>query len=374
MIDPKSASQTIRSEFSGAFGVPDSLLKGLNSAFDDFESTFHQITANEGAAVGMAVGAFLATGKPALVYMQNSGLGNALNPLVSLASKEVYGVPLVLLVGWRGEPGGSDEPQHKLQGSRTVDILEAIQIPWEVAAASTEEFTKQLERMKQLSVSSSNPTALLIRAGSFSSHSQVPEPSMDVSHEVMSRERAVEIVANFDPTGYFFATTGMLARELYEIRENHGDPHSRDFLVIGGMGHVAAIAHGFARLKNKGAVYCLDGDGSMLMHMGSSAVLASETQAKITHIVFNNRCHDSVGGQPTPTRKLDLAKVASTFGYSESYKVSTPDELEDALAESRAARGATFIEIAIRPGARDGLGRPKSAPSQMIRDFLEAQV
>ncbi len=374
MIDSQIASLIIRSEFSGAFGVPDSLLKGLNAAFDDFESSFHQITANEGAAVGMAIGAYLATGVPALVYMQNSGLGNALNPLVSLASQEVYGVPLVLLVGWRGEPGVSDEPQHKLQGSRTRELLDAIQIPWEVAEDSTEEFKSQLQRMRQLSVHISNPTALLVRAGSFSSNSAVAKPSMTVQNELMSRERALEIVAEFDPEGYYIATTGMLARELYEIRENQGRYHNQDFLVIGGMGHVAAISHGFARLRNKGVVYCLDGDGSMLMHMGSSAVLASEREAKIIHIVFNNGCHDSVGGQPTPTNQLDFAKLAQALGYSLSIQVRTPRELESALTESKKAKGATFIEIVVRPGARKDLGRPKNPPSQMMQKFLEAQV
>ena len=294
-------------------GVPDSLLKSFCAYVTDTCEKNHVITANEGGAVGLAAGYYLVTGKPALVYMQNSGQGNAVNPLASLADPDVYSIPMVLLVGWRGEPGVKDEPQHAKQGKVTVSLFETLGIPTEILpddeAAALELTRKMVERAK----AESRPVALVVRKGLFAEY-KLQNKKPDIA--TLPREQAIEGVLRALPKdAVVVSTTGMISREVYETRERLGQDHSRDFLTVGSMGHASMIALGIAKAQPHRRVYCLDGDGASIMQMGNMAIVGQSGCSNLTHIVFNNAAHDSVGGQPTVGGAINLMSVAAALGY-----------------------------------------------------------
>lgn len=322
-------------------GVPDSLLKSFCAYVTDNCGEKHVIAANEGGAVGLAAGHYLATGKPALVYMQNSGQGNAVNPLCSLADTDVYSIPMVLLVGWRGEPDVKDEPQHVKQGKVTVSLFETLGIPTEVLpddeSAALELTRKMVERAK----TESRPVALVVRKGLFAEY-KLQNKKPDIAS--LPREQAIEGVLRALPEyAVVVSTTGMISREVYETRERLGQDHSRDFLTVGSMGHAIMIALGIARSQPTRPVFCLDGDGASIMQMGNMAIAGQSGCSNLTHIVFNNAAHDSVGGQPTVGGSIDLPAIAASCGYN---REGSP----------------IFKEIKVAKGARKDLGRPKEPP------------
>ena len=322
-------------------GVPDSLLKSFCAYVTDNCGENHIITANEGGAVGLAAGHYLATGKPALVYMQNSGQGNAVNPLASLADPDVYSIPMVLLVGWRGEPGIKDEPQHVKQGKVTISLFETLGIPTEVLPDDEVAALAVTQRMAERAKTESRPVALVVRKGLFAEY-KLKNKKPDIAE--LPREQAIEAVLKSLPEGaVVVSTTGMISREVYETRERLGQDHSRDFLTVGSMGHAIMIALGIARAQPTRKVFCLDGDGAGIMQMGNLAIAGQSGCTNLTHIVFNNAAHDSVGGQPTVGGAVDLPAIASACGYNR----------EGAPA---------FKEIKVAKGARKDLGRPKEPP------------
>lgn len=322
-------------------GVPDSLLKNFCAYVTDTCSNNHVIAANEGGAVGLAAGHYLATGKPALVYMQNSGQGNAVNPLCSLADPDVYSIPMVLLVGWRGEPGVKDESQHVKQGKVTVSLFETLGIPTEILPDDDESAADVTWKMVERAKAESRPVALIVRKGLFAEY-KLQNKKPDIAS--LPREQAIEDVLKSLPNdAVVVSTTGMISREVYETRERLGQDHSRDFLTVGSMGHAIMIALGIAKSQPNRPVYCLDGDGASIMHMGNMAIAGQSGCANLTHIVFNNAAHDSVGGQPTVGGAIDLPAIAASCGYN---REGTP----------------TFKEIKVAKGARKDLGRPKEPP------------
>lgn len=358
-------------------GVPDSLLKSFCAYVTDNCGENHVIAANEGGAIGLAAGHYLATGKPALVYMQNSGQGNAVNPLCSLADPDVYSIQMVLLVGWRGEPGGKDEPQHIKQGKVTVSLFKTLDIPTEVLpddeAAALEVTRKMVERAK----AESRPVALIVRKGLFAEY-KLQNKSPDIA--VLPREQAIEAVLKSLPDdAVVVSTTGMISREVYETRERFGQDHSRDFLTVGSMGHASMIAMGIAKSQPSRKVFCLDGDGASIMQMGNMAIVGQSGCSNLTHIVFNNAAHDSVGGQPTVGYDIDLPRIAESCGYNILEPPTSQfygQELNaDAVAEAvkfsdHVCKGEysgfsacpNFMEIKVAKGARKDLGRPKEPP------------
>ncbi len=337
-------------------GVPDSLLKSFCAYVTDNCGGEHVIAANEGGSVGLAAGHYLATGKPALVYMQNSGQGNAVNPLASLADPDVYSIPMVLLVGWRGEPGVKDEPQHVKQGKVTVSLFETLGIPTEILpddeVAALELTRKMVERAK----AESRPVALVVRKGLFAEY-KLQNKKLDIA--TLPREQAIEGVLRALPKdAVVVSTTGMISREVYETRERLGQDHSRDFLTVGSMGHASMIALGIAKAQPHRKVYCLDGDGASIMQMGNMAIVGQSGCSNLTHIVFNNAAHDSVGGQPTVGGAINLMSVAAALGYDVQL-------LEHALCLCVSALNNTrpvFVEVKVAKGARKDLGRPKEPP------------
>ena len=341
-------------------GVPDSLLKELCHAFDsDCSPDRHVITANEGNAIGLAIGHHIATGEFAAVYMQNSGLGNAVNPLVSLAAPEIYEVGMLLLIGWRGEPGVKDEPQHALQGRITKQLLEVIGIPYHVIdpdRSADEQISSFFGRVSL----KRGPAALLIRKGTFSKASRAP--AAGIISGMLREDFLKHLLANTSESDLLVATTGKTSRELFELREARSEPH-RDFLVVGGMGHASSIALGMAVARTERRVWCLDGDGAMLMHMGALPIIAGKcSPANLIYVLLNNGVHESVGGQQTAAGKIDMQKLAAACGFSKYLQISDRESCLRVLEQTKYDEGPMFIEAVLLPGSREDLGRPTISP------------
>lgn len=354
-------------------GVPDSLLKEVCACMtQSFPAERHVIAANEGAAVGLAIGHYLASGKPALVYMQNSGLGNVVNPIASLADPQVYGIPMLLMVGWRGEmlTDGTqlhDEPQHVKQGQVTIAQLDILEIPYVLIDANTPDIEQVLKELVELALKRQGPVALLVRKQTFSPFKL--EAESDTSN-LLSREQVIRLlVQNLPENTAIVSTTGMASRELFEYRKANGSGCDHDFLTVGGMGHASQIATGIAIAQPANKVLCIDGDGAMLMHMGSLAV--SARQKNLMHVVINNGAHDSVGGQPTLAKDLDLFKIASDCGYGFVAQVATEESLLTQLSLAIRADTSVFLEIKCKCGARADLGRPDQTPATNKRAFMK---
>ena len=375
MISPKFFIETLKEKGIDCFaGVPDSLLKNVCAYITDhFDAQHNIITANEGAALGLAAGHYLATGKPACVYMQNSGEGNIINPLASLTDKEVYDIPVLLLIGWRGRPGVHDEPQHVKQGKITTGLLDVMGINYDILSKDEDKAGLQIEKAAQ-ALLKNDVYALVIEKDTFQEYKL---QNVEVNDLTLSREEAIQIVASaLEPKDIIVSTTGMISRELFEARTAWGQGHERDFLTVGSMGHANQIALGIALEKHDRNVWCFDGDGATIMHMGSLAIVASKKPANYIHVVFNNGAHDSVGGQPTVGLKIDLPAVAKAVGYSSAHTVSSKEELISVLSSlnSQKREGAVLLEIKVKKGNRKDLGRPTTTPienKEALMQFLK---
>jgi phosphonopyruvate decarboxylase len=348
-------------------GVPDSLLKSFCAYItDNTDEKNHIIAVNEGAAVALAAGFHLSTGKIPLVYMQNSGIGNAVNPLLSLADGDVYKIPMILVIGWRGEGGVKDEPQHLKQGKVTCSLFDAMGIPYLVLSDNEEQVKKQIDECYAHIKKDGAPFALIIKKDTFEPY--VLSRAEENKEAVLGREEAIEIIMQSSHANeVFISTTGMASRELYELREKHNMGHERDFLTVGSMGHASSLALSVALQKPQSSVTCIDGDGAALMHLGSIPAIGVQKPANLRHIVLNNRAHDSVGGQPTIAGLFDLAGIARSAGYAKVFTVKTREELGRALAEKDKP---LFIEVSVRKGSRKDLGRPKSSPQENKQAFM----
>ncbi len=351
-------------------GVPDSSLKDFCAyVMDNAPEDRHIIAANEGGAIALACGHFLATRQPALVYMQNSGQGNAINPLISLADPDVYGIPLLMLIGWRGQPGTKDEPQHVKQGKITLSLLEAVGIPYRLLPQEEQPAALCVQDAFSLLNTTQTPVAIVARKGTFETY-QLPGRGGDVLQ--MSREEALQLVLeNLASSDVIVSTTGKLSRELYEFRDHFRQGHSRDFLTVGSMGHSSQIALGIALAKPHRQVFCFDGDGAVIMHMGALAIVGSRKPQNFKHILFNNAAHDSVGGQPTAGFDVSFPDIARACGYKWVATANTPSETRANIARMIAADGPALLEIKVRKGARPDLGRPKTTPIENKTAFME---
>jgi phosphonopyruvate decarboxylase len=354
-------------------GVPDSLLKDF-CAYVTKNSTDkeHIITANEGAAVGLAAGYHLASGKTAMVYLQNSGLGNMVNPIMSLANPTVYSLPILFLIGWRGEPGVKDEPQHVAQGRITMGLLNCMEIPSEVLSKSETEMRATLQRAEEHFREHKSPFAILVKTKTFSGYT-LPLP--DNPQFPLTREEALfKVVECLKEEDAIVGTTGMLSRELFEYRVTKQMGHARDFLTVGSMGHASSIALGIALQRPNRQIFCLDGDGAVLMHMGTLATIGQQGPENFKHIVFNNGAHDSVGGQPTEAANhddFDLCSIARGCGYREVLVASTAEDIEEKVKYLHKAKGPIFLELKVKLGSRSNVGRPTRTTIENKEDFME---
>lgn len=369
MIEPSVLYRVLRRHGVGFFaGVPDSLLASFCAYVDDeCRSNEHVIAANEGNAIALGAGFHLSSGKVAAVYMQNSGLGNAINPLTSLADAEVYAIPLILIIGWRGEPGIKDEPQHVKQGRITPGQLNLLEIPyWIVDRTSAVESI--VERAFATLEARSAPVALLVRADSFAKYKSRRRPT---AASQLKREDALrELLAVVREDDLVVSTTGKTSREVFELRAAAGSAQ-RDFLTVGGMGHTASLASGVALGNPSKRVVCLDGDGSVLMHLGAVPVIGQLQPRNFLHVVLNNAAHESVGGQPTVGDRIDFAAIARASGYLDYRCAADAPSLRAAWADLSSRDGPAMLEVRIDVGSRADLGRPTSTPQQNKRSFVD---
>ena len=350
-------------------GVPDSLLKEFCLCIDDrIPRDKHIITANEGNAVALATGYYLAQKSLPLVYMQNSGLGNAVNPLLSLCDPDVYSIPMLVMIGWRGEPGVKDEPQHAKQGKVQLKLLESMDIPYKIISKDDDQFVMKISSAVETAKNESRPAVLLIKKGTFEKYSKGIQKFDD---QGMKREETLEIILeNLDDNTIVVSTTGKTSREIFEIREKKGQSHQQDFLTVGSMGHCSSIALGIALSKPEREVVCIDGDGAMLMHLGSLTSIASLKPKNFRHILMNNEVHESVGGQDTAAKNIDLSAIVGAMGPSKMFKAETTAELKTNITDFMTCVGPSFLEVKIRPGSREDLGRPTIKPVNNKKNFM----
>lgn len=364
MIRPKFFVETLENQGVVFFaGVPDSLLKNVCAYItDNLPKELNIIAANEGGAIGIAAGYHLATGKIPCVYMQNSGEGNIINPLASLTDKEVYSIPVLLLIGWRGRPGVHDEPQHVKQGKVTTGLLNTMGINYTVLSKDEEQAEKQVREACMYMKRTNECYAIVIEKDTFEAYTLQNKIESGMS---ISRETAIEtVVSALQDNAVVVSTTGMISRELFEIRERKGQDHAHDFLTVGSMGHASQIALGIALQQPERPVYCFDGDGASIMHMGNMAITAQMHPKNYIHIIFNNGAHDSVGGQPTVGLNINLAGIAEAMGYKKVITVSLGQQLAAAIKDAQGTEGPVLLEIKVKKGNRKDLGRPTTTPQQ----------
>lgn len=364
MIRPQYFIDTLAAHGIDFFaGVPDSLLKNICAYISDHIDGKHNIiTANEGGAIGLATGYHLATGKIGCVYMQNSGEGNIINPLASLTDKEVYNVPVLLLIGWRGRPGVHDEPQHVKQGKVTLELLDTMGVKHAILDKDEDVAGEQIARAVSHMKATNETFALVIEKDTFDSYTLQHVRSNTLA---LSREDALRTVAaRLDAKDVIVSTTGMISRELFEYRTSQGESHERDFLTVGSMGHASQIALGIALEKPERRIWCFDGDGAVIMHMGGMAIVAEKAPKNYIHVVFNNGAHDSVGGQPTVGLDIDLCAIAKAVGYKESFDTDCKEGLSAILDKVKSLDGPVLVQVRVKKGNRKDLGRPTTTPIQ----------
>lgn len=372
MIDVRKFYEQLRKNGISFFtGVPDSLLKDFCFFVNDNTGKeSHVIAANEGNAVALATGHYLATGNPALVYMQNSGFGNAVNPLLSLADPEIYAIPMLLLIGWRGEPGVSDEPQHSKQGRVLTGMLNAMEIPFSHLSEVVENYQDVIDDACAHIREKKCPYAIVVSRGTFDKFASQRKSSNNYE---MSRAEAIEIILrNLPEESIFVSTTGKISREVYDFRKKNSRDHSRDFLTVGSMGHCSQIAMGIAMNRDDKNVFVLDGDGAVIMHMGALAISGSSGLKNFKHVVLNNGAHESVGGQPTAAFQVDFTEIAKACGYKISDKVVSSNELGKALKLFEKIEGPAFLEIRISDKPEREPGRPDTSPIENKEAFMNA--
>jgi len=373
MVDVKVFFNSLITNNIGFFsGVPDSLLKDICAYItDNVGPKSHIIAANEGNALSIGIGYHLASGKLPFIYMQNSGLGNIVNPLLSLADPDVYSVPMLLMIGWRGEPNVKDEPQHKKQGRVTLEILEAMEVPYQVLSMDTsdEKAKEIIKKASKEALKNNAPYAIVVKKGTFSEYKLKKD---ETANFPLFREDAIKIIVdNLDDKDIVVSTTGVASRELFEYREELKQGHEKDFLTVGGMGHANQIALGIALQKPDRSVFCLDGDGAALMHMGSMAINGNIECDNFKHIVFNNGAHDSVGGQPTVGYTINFQSIAKASGYDLVLQAKTNDEVVKCIEDLKGFKGKVFLEIKVKKGFRKDLGRPTTTPKENKQNLMK---
>lgn len=356
-------------EYEFFTGVPDSQLKPFcNWLYHRYQvSDNHIIAANEGNAVALAAGYHLATNKVPVVYLQNSGLGNIINPVASLLNDKVYGIPCIFVVGWRGEPGLHDEPQHIFQGETTLSLLQTMEIACFVLdKTTTEEELSQVKARFDALLRQGKQVAYVVKKGALSFHRTVtyqnPYP--------MTREEIIRQITKVSENDPILSTTGKASRELFEIREANNDVHGKDFLTVGSMGHCSSIALGIALKKPRQRLWVIDGDGAALMHLGAMALIGARQPANLIHVVINNSAHETVGGMPTVADKTDLVQIALGCGYPQAASVSTLPELQAQLEKMKHAGQLCFLEVKCGIGAREDLGRPTTTARENKENFM----
>ena len=351
-------------------GVPDSTLKQFCDGLQTYQGGLqHYVTANEGAAVGVAVGTYLSSGKPACIYLQNSGIGNMVNPIASLANEEVYGIPMLFLVGWRGEPGVKDEPQHVFQGKITCELFEDLHVPYSIIdkATTADEMSVILEQVKN-TFAKNQQYAIIVKKDTFESAEKF---KWDNGNELNREEVLGELIRYIPEDGLIVSTTGKISRELYEQSNQIRGNHDSLFMTVGGMGHASMIAFGIAQNDKSKKVFCVDGDGAILMHMGSLPFIAANAGENFVHIVVNNQAHESVGSMPTGCQEVNIAQVAKACGYKYTERIENAQQLAELGQKLTKQAGPCLYEIMVSLGSRADLCRPAESARENRDSFMD---
>ena len=352
-------------------GVPDSLLKQFCLCLDDKKSKEkHIIAANEGNAIAIAAGYHLGSANVPLVYMQNSGLGNAINPILSLCDKDVYSIPMLIVIGWRGEPGIVDEPQHVKQGKVQLQLLECMDIDYCIIDKDTKDVKKKIRNAVNKTKSINKPFALIIKKHTFSNYHNRSLKNRPYN-QLMTREHALEVLMHKLPDDYIIvSTTGKTSREIFEIRDKIDANHSKDFLTVGSMGHCSSIALGIAISNPFKKIICIDGDGALLMHLGSLSTISKIKPNNFYHILLNNEVHESVGGQETSIKHINVKSLIESHYYNKVLSVENKEKIIDSISEFLSCNGPNFLEIKVKIGSRKDLGRPSIKPKDNKDNFM----
>jgi len=353
-------------------GVPDSTLKEFTFCLDDkVKSSNHIIAANEGNAIGIASGYFLSSGKIPLVYMQNSGFGNAINPLTSLADASVFSIPMLILMGWRGEPGTKDAVQHQKDGEIQESLLKSLKIPYEILSLDSSKLESQIALLIDKSRTNSSPLVILVRRNSFEKF--IPEGEQNqVLFSDMSREYALSnFYDRIEKNAIVVSTTGKISRELYEIKTKSSSKLERELMVVGSMGHASSIALGVSLNNPERQVYCIDGDGSIIMHTGIMATIGKYANSNFKHILINNYSHDSVGGQSSNSEVVNFSYLSKSFSYKNFFQISKKSDFDSIFEEFLNSTAPSFLEIIVNKGARYDLSRPNRTPLENKKDFMD---
>ncbi len=367
-MDTKEFLNTLKRQFGCEFftGVPDSQLKELCNYLISEEPENHLICANEGNAVAVAAGNYLATGNIPVVYLQNSGIGNIINPVTSLLSETVYGIPCIFIVGWRGEPNVKDEPQHIFQGEITLDMFKVLNISTIVIDENTSliDLENQFMSLKDI-FKNGKSLAIIVKKNTFQAG-----PKLKYKNNfLLNREEVIKQISLESSDDILVCTTGKASRELFEIRERAQQSHKYDFLTVGSMGHSSSIALGIAKSKPNKKVWCIDGDGAAIMHMGAMAIIGSLKPKNLVHIILNNEAHETVGGMPTASSSLSITAIAKGCGYPKQIRVETQEQLIQALHHTKTHNDLVLIEVCVGLGSRSDLGRPTTTPKQNKKSF-----
>lgn len=352
-------------------GVPDSQLRALCNYLMNIygiDPKHHVIAANEGNCTALAAGYYLATGRIPVVYMQNSGEGNIINPVASLLNENVYAIPMIFIVGWRGEPGNYDEPQHIYQGDITLQLLEDLNIKYFIISKDTTKI-ELMDAIKAFHtiLESGKQVAFVIRKGAISYDGKVNYEN----DNIMMREKIIQNIVKISKDDPIITTTGKTSRELFETRVSNRQSHKYDFLTVGSMGHSSSIALGIAINKANTKIWCVDGDGAVLMHMGSMAVIGNNRPRNMVHVIINNGAHETVGGMPTVAANIDLVAIAKACGYPYAVCVDNFQKLDIELKKAKDRDELSLIEVKCSIGAREDLGRPTTTPLENRKNFME---
>lgn len=368
MISPQDFTKLLKeSGFNFFTGIPDSTLKEWLLTLVEKEN--HIIAVNEGEALSIASGYYLASGKPGCVYLQNSGLGNMVNPLTSLCDKEVYGIPVLLIIGWRGEPGAPDEPQHIKMGKIIFPLLDTLEIPYGFLPDNLKDAEQVVLQAKKTMEAEEMPYAIVIKKGLFE---KIKSEKNENSKKEITREEAIKIIVDaLSHNAVIVSTTGKTSRELFEYREASGSGHVKDFLTVGSMGFASSIAFGIAQAKKNKKIVVFDGDGAVLMHLGNMATIGNYAPSNFLHIVFDNGSYESTGGQITVSKSVDFCGIAESCGYKNILQALSAEEIINFLKEIQQKDGPNFLVIKIKSWSRPDLGRPTRTPAENKKDFME---
>ena len=334
-------------------GIPDSILIELSRFLQNKNKRKHIRATSEGSAISIGIGHYLSTKQVPCIYMQNSGLSNALNPLISITSKKVYNIPLVLIIGWRGSPRVKDEPQHNVKGKITESILKLLNIKYTIVRSGNDlsQFNKIVKNAKK----NNNIAACLIEQGTIK---KIKKTYNKKNFYKLNKELFLKtLLETLEKNSKVISSTGYNSRELMYLRNKYKLINTKDFYMVGGMGHTASVALGYS-LSTKKKTICIDGDGSFLMHLGSIKTAGTFANNNFKYILLNNNSHDSVGGQNTYANNIDFEKLSKSLGFKKFYKIKNNKNLKQNIKRFLKGNNLNFLEVKITNSKIKNLPRP----------------